>query len=394
VRLILATNHLGLGGTESYLLTVAEQLDRLGHEVSIYAADPGKGVEAAEERGLAVVSADGLPEECDAALVQDAAVALQLADRYPRTPQLFVAHSEIFDLQTPPQLPGLVALVVALNDRVEARMRSLAVEVEVRRLRQPIDTERFVSRYPISEAPRRALLLSNTPVTDRLRMLEDACRSAGIELTRLGGLQGQTTDPRSALVSADVVIGYGRTILEGMACGRAAYVYDWKGGDGWVTPESYPAIEADGFGGRSAEQLIDADRLAADLREYSAAMGPVNHDLVMAHHRANVHAQQLVEMLRELAPPGERAPAPLDEMARLVRLEWRARAEVHALSRENVELRDKFLEELESADQRLHEHAEAVERGIRQGYESSLSWRLTTPLRALTRALRRRRGRG
>lgn len=391
MRLLLATNHLGLGGSESYLLTVAEQLDRLGHEVLVYAAEPGKGVEVADERGITVVSESELPEECDAALVQDAAVSLQVAERYPRVPQLFVAHSEIFDLQTPPQLPGVVALVVALNDRVQARMRSLGVEVEVKRLRQPIDTERFVSRYPLGEIPRRALLLSNTPVTDRLKMLEDACRSAGIELTRLGGLQGQTTDPRSALVSADIVIGYGRSILEGMACGRAAYVYDWKGGDGWITPDSYPAIEADGFGGRSAQQLIDADRLVADLRQYSASMGPVNHDLVMAHHRANVHAQQLVQMMREISAPEERVRAPLDEMARLVRLEWRARSEVHALSRENIELRDRLIDEAETANQRLIEHTEAVERGIRQGYESSLSWRLTTPLRAVTRAMRRRR---
>jgi hypothetical protein len=394
VRLILATNHLGLGGSESYLLTVAEQLDRLGHEAFIFAPEPGKGVEVAEERGLAVVSGDELPEQCDAALVQDAAVALQLAGRYPETPQLFVAHSEIFDLQTPPQLPGAVAMVIALNDRVEARMRSLAVEVEVKRLRQPIDTERFVSRTSLPETPRRALLLSNTPVSDRLKMLEDACRSAGIELTRLGGLQGQTTDPRSALVSADIVIGYGRTILEGMACGRAAYVYDWKGGDGWITPQSYPAIEADGFGGRSAQELIDADRLAADLREYSAAMGPVNHDLVMANHRANVHTQELVQIFQGLTGPEERPRAPLDEMARLVRLEWRARAEVHALGREIAQLRD-FVEEVrEDANQRIEEHGEAVARGVRETFESSLSWRLTRPLRAATQALRRRRGRG
>lgn len=394
MRLLLATNHLGLGGSESYLLTVAEQLDRLGHEVLVYAPEPGKGVEVAEERGLAVVSASQLPDECDAALVQDAAVSLEAAERFPRAPQVFVAHSEIFDLQTPPQLPGVVALVVALNDRVEARMRSLSVGVEVRRMRQPIDTERFVSRYPLNEVPRRALLLSNTPVTDRVKMLEEACRAAGIELQRLGGLQGQTTDPRSALAGVDVVIGYGRSILEGMACGRAAYVYDWKGGDGWVTPESYPAIEADGFGGRSAGQLIDAERLAADLRQYSPAMGPVNHDLVTSNHRANVHAQELVRLFEGLARPEAReAPSPLDEMARLVRLEWRARAEVHALSRENVELRDRLKEEADTANRRLLDHAAAVERGVRQGYESSLSWRLTAPLRAATKALRRR-GRG
>jgi hypothetical protein len=189
-----------------------------------------------------------------------------------------------------------------MNDRVEARMRSYARERRLLRLRQPIDTDRFVPRTPLPPAPRRALLLSNTPHRDRVRMLEEACAAVEIELVRLGGRDGQTTDPREALHGTDIVIGYGRSVLEGMACGRAAYVYDWKGGDGWVTRQSYPRIEADGFGGRSGEVTIDAARIRDDLRAYAPSMGAVNYDLVNAHHRANVHAQELIGALAELGP--------------------------------------------------------------------------------------------
>lgn len=389
MRLVLATNHLGLGGSESYLLTVAEQFDRLGHEVSIYAPEQANGVQAALDRGLAVVSEPDLPGECDAVLAQDAGVSFQLAERYPQAPQVFVAHSETFDLQAPPQLPGMVGRIVALNDRVAARMRSYASEVEVVRMTQPIDTERFASRAPLPEVPRRVLLLSNTPISDRLALLERACEAASLEMVRVGGLQGQVADPREQLASADIVVGYGRSILEAMACGRAAYVYDWNGGDGWITAESYPAIEADGIAGRSGRAILDADRLAEDLRRYSPAMGPVNHDLVMAHHRANVHAQDLIELIRSLGAPSGRPREGLQEMARLVRLEWRARAEVHGLGREIAALR-KALEESEArAERAAREHVERVTE-VRRSYEDSASWRLTAPLRRLTQLLRRR----
>lgn len=391
MKLVLGTSHLGLGGSESYLLTVAEQLDRLGHEVTIFAPEGGIGVKGAIDRGLAVVDETELPVECDAALTQDAAVSLVLAERLPTVPQLFVAHSEMFDLQAPPQLDGAVAKVVAMNDRLAERMRAFAVDVEVVRLRQPIDTERFTSRNPLPEAPRRALLLSNTPVADRLALLEQACEAAGIELGRLGGISGQTSDPRSALADADIVIGYGRSILEAMSCGRAAYVYDWNGGDGWVTEESYAEIEADGIAGRNGRTIIDGQRLREDLLGYSASMGPVNHDLVIAHHRANVHAQALLDLFKEMAPPPPRPRAPLQEMARLVRLEWRARAEVHALSRENVELRDTMLAVQASAEERIAAHGQSVEADVRRSYESSPTWRLTAPLRYLARLLFRRR---
>ncbi|HWJ42790.1 MAG TPA: hypothetical protein VNR67_05090 [Solirubrobacterales bacterium] len=397
MRLILATNHLGLGGSESYLLTVAEQLERLGHEATVYGADPGPGTAVAEERGIPLASLDQLPSEPDAALVQDAAVSYDLLARFPSLPQVFVAHSESFDVQAPPQFGEAVRAVVALNDRVAARIRISAGEPEVVRLRQPIDTERFTPRSPLPPRARKALLLSNAPNDDRVAMVEAACSAAGIELVRIGGREGQTRDPREAMHEVEIVIGYGRSVLEAMACGRAAYVYDWNGGEGWMTAESYPRIESDGIAGRSGETIVDGDRLAADLRAYSPAMGPVNHDLVIGHHRANVHAQQLVELLRRFgAAPSSNAEAPLEEMARLVRLEWRARTEVHKLQHENVAL-DQALQHLKARERRAQEiakqEATKVER-LAAAYEATLSWRLTAPLRALGGLLgRRRRGR-
>lgn len=396
MKLLLATNHLGLGGSESYLLTVAEQFERLGHEVTIHAAESGPGVAIAEERGLPVVGEGELPAELDAALVQDGGVSYRIAERHPGLPQLFIAHSGMFDLQAPPQLDGAVGAVVAMNDRIANRLRRYAVEVEIVRLYQPIDVNRFVPRGPLPESPRTALLLSNTPHGDRIEMVEAACAEAGIELRRLGGVTGRTADIRPALAEADLVIGYGRSILEAMACGRAAYVYDWQGGDGWVTADSYTSIEADGFAGSSGTGVLDRERLTADLRRYSAAMGPVNRDLVVANHRAARHAEQLIDLMRGLGPLTPRPHEPLREMARLVRLEWRAQLDIQSLRRESEGLRRR-LHESESARSREYEEkvreiaAETarVEAEVRQSYENSISWRLTTPLRALLRRLRR-----
>ena len=128
-------------------------------------------------------------------------------------------------------------------------------------------------------------------------------------------------------------------------------------------------------------------------------MGPVNRDLVVANHRANVHAQELVELIRGLAP-ARRPRRPLDEMARLVRLEWRAQLEAHALRLEIARLQAEPVR-LEAELTRLR--AELVEREqeaarsleaaaeTRRSFESSLSWRITRPLRAAGAIVRRRR---
>jgi hypothetical protein len=127
---------------------------------------------------------------------------------------------------------------------------------------------------------------------------------------------------------ADIVVGKARVVLEAMACGRAAYVYDYAGRDGWVTPETYPAMEADNFAGMATDAGIDDHALEADLEAYDARMGDVNRDLAVRPHHAARHAEALVALFRQLAP-GSPVVAPTEELARLGRRAVGLRARGH-----------------------------------------------------------------
>ena len=64
---------------------------------------------------------------------------------------------------------------------------------------------------------------------------------------------------RAALENADIVVGKSRAALDAMACGRAVYLYDMFGGDGWVTPDTYAAMEADQFAGQATDRVIGVE---------------------------------------------------------------------------------------------------------------------------------------
>ena len=73
-----------IAGTETYALTVTDQLQRLGHQVAIYAEEIGDMALLARDRAVDVVSdPDELGEPRDVLLTQDAAMAYALADRIP-----------------------------------------------------------------------------------------------------------------------------------------------------------------------------------------------------------------------------------------------------------------------------------------------------------------------
>lgn len=333
MRIVLATYGLrGIGGSETYLLTVAEQLRRLGHDITIRAVETGAMSDIVRGRGLDVADTPAdLPEGCDVVLTQDVIVAHELADLWPRTPQAFVAHSDLFDLQLPPVLPAVTGAVVALSDRVAARVAAMDADHEIVRLRQPVDTERLAPRGAPRDRPRRALLLGNWLSGQRRRLLQETWGEHGVDCVVIGDRHDPVHEPAAAVAAADIVVGKGRVAVEAMAWGRPTYVYDAFGGDGWVTPASYAAMEADAFAGQSSPGPVDAAALRRDLERYDPALGVVGRELAVTHHGARRHAHELVALFRRLAPDARPSATPAGEIARLSRLRWHAEREAYGL---------------------------------------------------------------
>ena len=381
MRLVLGTSHFTLpGGSETYLLTAAEELQRLGHELTIFAFETGDMAELARARGVRVAAGPGeLPEHCDALLVQDGPVAYELAARYPGTPQVFRATSDLYDVSLPPNLPGITIVVLALSDRVAARMRAVATRPTVLRLRQPIDVERFKAPTPPASPPRRALLLGNYLSGARRAILLRALAANGIEACQIGRGSAVELRPERQIWNADIVIAKGRAALEGMAGGRAVYVYDEFGCDGWVTAASYAAMEADNFAGLAFPASADAPSLEVDLSRYEAEMGILNRDLVVREHGARAHGRELSEIFHNLAPAAAGVVAPLAEMARLVRAQWRTEARAGelalahgALAAEHQELQRRYAVLVELTSTRRHRA------GLRLGAALDAARRITS----------------
>jgi hypothetical protein len=374
VELLLATQRLaGPGGVQTYMLTVAPHLERLGHQVTLHAEELGTMAEVAREHGLRVARDDELPERCDALLAQDGATLLALAGRYPDAVRAIVVHGAEYDLHLPAGIDGLAALAIVMNSVIERRMRATAHPPPLVRLRQPIDTQRFRPLGVVRERPERVLMLGNY-LSDRERdALAQACDEAGLEW-RQAGLHGELlADPVQAISDADIVVGQGRSLLEAMACGRAAWLYGPGAGDGWVTPANYAAIEGDGFRGRALAEHHDAGSFARAIAEYDVAMGEQNRGLVMLHHTGYAHAVELVEALAGGVPERPPADAPLRELERLVRTQHDAQVRTGELARRLRVVNDAYealhekhdalwRERDELRDLRVGDHREAVAR--------------------------------
>lgn len=375
MRIVHAAHSLAGGtGVQTYALTVADAMQRNGHDVWLCSAELGDVAEYAEALGLRVCADPAeLPGDLDAAVAHSAVASHELAVGQPSLPQVFIAHGRFFDNYVPPQIDGRVGAIVTLGAFAAARVDGGALGVRHVTLRQPIDRTRFRERSPIREQARSALLLSNYVEGERLERLRAACDLAGLEFRHVGATgEGSTTRPEDAINAADIVFGKGRAIVEAMACGRAAYVYDMWGNDGWVTPETYAAFEARGFGGAAEDRDAGAQEIAADLARYSPELGAWGAALAVREHAVDDHATALIALCRDAA--GSSAPPEVEldarrELARLARVSWRHEGQAHVLS-EQMKAQGRRIEQLERELDELHR---------------SRSWRLTAPLRRMRR---------
>ena len=288
-----------------------------------------------------------------------------------------------------------------MSDRVKAFVEALAYHSTIVRLRQPVDLKRFgvLPPRPV-DGCRRALLLGNYLGGSGVDVVAKACTAAGFELSVIGAHTQSTSAPEREIAIVDVVIGYGRCVVEALAGRRAAYVYGVDGCDGWVTPESYDALEADGFGGRGLTGTITPDRLTSDLAKWHPGMGEVNRQLAAQHHDAIQHATALTTLINSLRSGLRRATLTSgEEFARLVRLEWEswgrymgALEELRRLTREierqhseirkvKIEAHNAMMESKADA-QRLSSDVERLEAKC-AAIQNSTSWRVTRPLRSL-----------
>jgi hypothetical protein len=327
MRFVIAQRRLAApGGSETFVLTIAEHIAKLGHEVVIYALELGMMARLAQERVINVVCDEGeLPEETEATIALDRVMAIDLARRYPGATRLFAMHNTS-EAWLPPPEPGIVGATLAPNDRFELMARGCAGAGEVVRIRQPIDLARFGTRGRARGQPARILQLSNylTLPGHRIEQLQRSWSRPGLEWHRIADPE-PTTAVAEEIAKADIVVGYGRSILEAMACSRPAYVHEHSGSDGWVTAESYARMEADGFAGTGVRAPLGIDQLRADLLHYDPELGRIGNDLVRTHHDASMVAAGIVALVNRLGRPSHRHdPAALRALRNLAECMLRA----------------------------------------------------------------------
>lgn len=267
---ILLMNYMlgGTTGSETWTAAMQKELESFGHSVT------------------ASIDANLLPDIFDGAIINHN-ICLR-STKHLTCKKIFTSHGVIPDLEQP--VWG-ADVYVAVSEEVQRNLKDKGFDSIV--IRNGIDLDVYRPTKPVNSTLKKVLFSSNY-TGGKEKIIRQACDLLGVSFTRIGG-KNKVTNVPEVLNEHDFVIGLGRTALEAMACNRNVIIYDYNGGDGFVTPDNiYTYCEAN-CSGRTNHIYYTPESLAQEMQKYNPDLNLRSY--IEEHNNLKKIVQQYLSML-------------------------------------------------------------------------------------------------
>lgn len=293
--ILISAFALDLSGVPTATLTIYQELVKRGYGVTVYSPLGGK----LESQMNVIKNITDLPSP-DIILAQHVSCANELHVAFPHTPLLFYSHSIWLEPEQPPAFAADGYL--AINEAVMDNLISKGVpKSKISIVRDAVDTDRFMPTRPLPKKLGQVLFISNYKKWRNFKMIDTACKKLGVKLVCCGSPYGRNYKIEEAINAADLVVSWGRGILEGMSCGRAVVSFEKLMGDGYITPVSYFKSRRDNFCGYiSKRTFATPEDLTEELLKYNSNCIKINRNLILRYHNVSDQADQILEYLKKI----------------------------------------------------------------------------------------------
>ncbi len=320
MRVLLTNNTLGWrAGSELYLLDVARELKRLGHEPVAYSPHLGDVAAQIRADGIPVVaSLASLPFRPDVIHGQHHVETMTALAALPGVPAVSVCHGFVPWEEMPPVFPRILRYVAVDMPCRERILRDAGVaEERVCVILNFADMDRFRPRQPLPSRPLRALVFGNNACgSNYAAAVGEACAEQGIALDLRGiGSGNVCAEPHTLLPQYDIVFAKARAAIEAMATGCAVVLCSDAGLGPMVTSANFPALRPLNFGFRTLCGAHTVENIGTEIRAYDPADAARVCEVVRAQADMRRAVAELVGVYEEvIAENSEMEQDPVAEM--------------------------------------------------------------------------------
>lgn len=325
LKILLGNNTLALlAGSETWTETLALQLKKMGHTVHCFAPELGVISKRLQNAGIpcfdrfstldvkpfSIVLEEKIEHDYDVIIANHNGVVKYLRSQYPKTPIISTIHGIIHtdsNGEIAPEHPALDAGVqqfVSVSEEVKDLL-SEKYNIDSVIVRNFLDPEHFNARSKASRKIKQILFNSNynNKNDEEVKVLKDVAKHYGAKLVAVGENFVTLEDTMLAIKDCDVVVGMGRSVLEGLSAGKLGIVYGRWGFGGVIDAE--PAAEElrrFNFSGRnSGGKTVTSEELIALIdKAYTRPTFEWSRNYILRNHNVVHAADFYIQLSREL----------------------------------------------------------------------------------------------
>lgn len=279
------------GGTENWCYSMAKELIKQGHKVELYTPTINNFFKKFEELGVTFSNGGNydliLDNHCMVNKIQTKGKIIH------------TCHG-IIDAEKP--LPN-ADLNVAVTEKVKKTWNLKYV------IPNGIDLDRFkIINKPNDKLKKIISLCKSDTANDVLKQI---CNELNLDLEIMFGKE--VFNIENKINEADLVVGIGRSILDGMACGRPVVSFDDRFyfktrmcGNGYITPDVFYSYTNDDFAEQNkllpdyTLKTFTKEELKTEILKYKSEDGIINRKFIIDNYSIQNTVKMYLELYKNL----------------------------------------------------------------------------------------------
>lgn len=273
------------GGSETFMLAIIKELNSIGHNVYLHTLKPGDYINEFSKYCT-------IPAHPSALNSIDFSAVFSMHRPMAPIATSFKCHKTMICNGIIPIELGVPGFnrYVSVSEEVQKANKTLGFDSDI--IYNGIDTKRFYIKKPIRKKLKNVLFISNHYPGVWQKILQ-ACENHNLWLRHIGGPNSKL-DVENIINSSDLVISLGRGCYEAMACGRNVIIFDYRGGDGFVLPETFPIFRKNNCSGRRGQFPYTALTLGHLFKFYDPNLSQFMRDIIIKEHNIKTTVQKLL----------------------------------------------------------------------------------------------------
>ena len=320
MNILIGNNTLSfLGGSETWVQTLAIQLKEMGHQVFGFSPELGVIAENLKKHDIvcyndlftsgvkpfSFVLEEKQELQFDIIIANHNHIVDYLRSQFPDTPIISTIHgiihktkNEADQIVLAPEHPALDAKVsqfVAVSEEIQETLKR-DYNIDSMIIRNFFDTKQYQAKRPATPGKPKTFLVNsnyfvgNDPVIEIIREVSKHYKA---RLIAVGMNFGASNDVMKAIEDADIVVGMGRSVMEGVCAGRLGIVHGRWGTGGIINEHNINDLRQFNFSGRnSGGILFTVEQMIAEIdKNYNPATIEWGRNYVLREHNV-VHAAE------------------------------------------------------------------------------------------------------